>query len=212
MTYFKTTLRFTIFEHREMEETVVHQDKIFTHVDYGGKKLRNREFIRCEFIGCDFNKSDLKGNAFEDCSFKQCNFTMADVDNVGFRNAIFVDCKILGLDFTRCNTFAFSFSFTDCYLDYSIFYGTKLRKTVFKNCSLKDVEFSEADLTGSSFENCDLSATRFANTNLEKVDFSTAQNFAIDPESNKLKKAKFSALNLAGLLYKYNLDIDYDGA
>lgn len=191
-----------------MEETVVHQNKTFEGVDYAEKQLRNREFIKCEFVSCDFNKSDLKGNAFEDCTFKQCNFTMADIDGTGFRNAVFIGCKLLGLDFTRCSKFAFSFSFTDSHLDYSNFFGVKLRKTVFKNCTLKEVEFSEADLAASEFLNCDLTSSRFSNTNLEKVDFRTAINFAIDPDGNKLNKAKFSALNLSGLLYKYNLDID----
>ena len=106
--------------------------------------------------------------------------------------------------------FAFSFSFTECHLDYSNFFGTKLRKTTFKNCTLKDVEFGEADLTASEFLGCDLSSAIFSNSILEKTDFRTAVNFAIDPDVNKMKKAKFSALNLVGLLYRHNLDIDYD--
>lgn len=193
-----------------MEETVVHQNKTFSGVDYAEKKLRNREFVKCEFVSCDFNKSDLRENDFEDCTFKQCNFSMADIVETGFRNAKFIGCKMLGVDFTRCSKFAFSFSFTDCHLDYSNFFGTKLKKATFKNCTLKDVEFSEADLTASEFLECDLTLARFSNTNLEKTDFRTAVNFSIDPDGNKMKKAKFSVLNLAGLLSKYNLDIDYN--
>lgn len=193
-----------------MEETVIHQDKIFSGINYSEKKLRNREFIKCEFVSCDFNKSDLKDNNFEDCTFKQCNFSMVDADGTGFRNAVFIGCKMLGVDFARCSKFAFSFSFTECHLDYSNFFGTKLRKTTFKNCTLKDVEFGEADLTASEFLGCDLSSAIFSNSILEKTDFRTAVNFAIDPDVNKMKKAKFSALNLVGLLYRHNLDIDYD--
>ena len=115
-----------------MEETVVHQNKTFSGVDYAEKKLRNREFVKCEFVSCDFNKSDLRENDFEDCTFKQCNFSMADIVETGFRNAKFIGCKMLGVDFTRCSKFAFSFSFTDCHLDYSNFFGTKLKKTTFK--------------------------------------------------------------------------------
>lgn len=141
--------------------------------------------------------------------FKQCNFSMADIDGTGFRNAVFFGCKMLGVDFTRCSKFAFSLSFTDCHLDYSNFFGTKLKKTIFKNCTLKDVEFTEADLTASEFLDCDLTSAKFSNTNLEKADFRTAVNFAIDPDGNRMRKAKFSSLNIAGLLYKYNLDIYY---
>lgn len=135
---------------------------------------------------------------------------MVDIDGTGFRNAVFVGCKMLGVDFTRCSSFAFSFSFTECHLDYSNFFGRKLRKTVFKGCTLKDVEFTEADLTASEFLECDLSSAKFSNTILEKADFRTAINFVIDPDSNKMKKAKFSTQNLVGLLYKHNLVIDDD--
>jgi Pentapeptide repeats (8 copies). len=81
-------------------------------------------------------------------------------------------------------------------------------KTKFDKCSLKETDFSEVNLSSSIFSDCDLTGARFLNTNLEKVNFRTASNFSIDPESNKLKKAKFSAFNLEGLLYKYKLDID----
>ena len=117
---------------------------------------------------------------------------------------------MLGVDFTRCNKFLFSFSFNKCYLDYSTFLGTKLKKTTFIGCSLKEVDFSEADLTSAIFDNSDLSAARFSNTNLEKADFRTAINFGIDPAVNRMKKTKFLVSNLTGLLQNYDLDISYD--
>lgn len=136
---------------------------------------------------------------------------MAVIDGAGFRDAKFTGCKVLGVDFTRCNKFMFSFSFKECTLDYCTFFGTKLKKTNFARCTLKEVDFSEADLSASVFSDCDLSGTRFVNTILEKADFRTAQNFDIDPNINRMKKARFSALNLIGLLSRYNLDIDYEG-
>jgi len=45
-------------------------------------------------------------------------------------------------------------------------------------------------------------------SNLEGADFRGAKNFLIDPESNRLKKSKFSHSNLSGLLTKYQLEID----
>jgi hypothetical protein len=44
--------------------------------------------------------------------------------------------------------------------------------------------------------------------NLKKADLRTAYNYHIDPESNKLKKAKFSLQGLPGLLDKYGIDIE----
>ncbi|NML36630.1 pentapeptide repeat-containing protein [Chitinophaga sp. G-6-1-13] len=188
--------------------SIIHQQKTFSDVNYAGRRLENREFVQCEFIDCDFSKSDLRDNSFEDCHFKQCNFSMVILNGAGFRDARFTGCKMLGVDFTQCNRFMFSFSFYECILDYSTFLGTRLRKTLFHDCSLKEVDFSEADLTSADFKNSDLTMARFSNTILEKADFRNAQNFGIDPDFNKMKKARFSALNLSGLLYKYNLDIE----
>ena len=190
-------------------EIITHENKVFENVNHSGKILRNREFYKCTFVMCDFTKSDLRGNDFEDCTFQDCNFSMTEIEGVGFRSAAFIGCKILGIDFTRCNKLMFSFRFENCILDYCTFFGTKLKKTHFIKCSLKEVDFGETDLTSSLFTNTDLMGAQFSNTVLEKADFSSATNFAIDPESNKLKKAKFSALQLEGLLYKYQLDIFY---
>jgi uncharacterized protein YjbI with pentapeptide repeats len=192
-------------------EPVIHEHKVFSHIDYTEKKLRHREFYKCKFEGCVFVKSDLRTNSFEDCTFESCNFTMTNIEGAGFRNAIFKNCKLLGLDFTACNTFMFSFKFEECLMDYCIFYGSKLKKTPFIQCSLKEVDFTEADLSSASFSKSDLSGAKFSNTVLEKTDFRGATNFSIEPEFNKMKKAKFSSYQLEGLLYKYQLDIDYDG-
>jgi uncharacterized protein YjbI with pentapeptide repeats len=70
------------------------------------------------------------------------------------------------------------------------------------------VDFTETDLTESLFENCDLARATFANTMLEKTDFCTAYNYSIDPDLNRIKKAKFSTAGIAGLLDKYDILIE----
>lgn len=187
-----------------------HELKSFKSIDYTEKKIRNTEFYKCKFEGCIFLKSDLIGISFEDCTFGNCNFSMAKIQGAGFRNAVFNGCKVLGVDFSECNKFMFSFLFSDCQLDYSTFCGTKLMKTNFDKCSLKETDFSDVNLSSSKFIDCDLSGTVFSNTILDKVDFRTAKNYSIDPEFNQLKKAKFSSYNLEGLLFKHQLDVSYN--
>jgi hypothetical protein len=48
----------------------------------------------------------------------------------------------------------------------------------------------------------------FDQTILEKVDFRTSYHYSIDPEVNRIKKAKFSILGVAGLLGKYDIEIE----
>ena len=42
----------------------------------------------------------------------------------------------------------------------------------------------------------------------QAADFTTAHNYSIDPEINKIKKAKFSLSQLPGLLDKYDIVIN----
>jgi len=188
-------------------ERITQENENFKNIDYTGKTLRDLEFFNCCFVECNFTKSNLRGIKFEDCTFQDCNFSMTDIEGTGFRNATFIGCKILGIDFMRCNKFMFSFKFDNCIMHFCTFFGTKLTKTHFIKCDLKEVDFSETDLSLAVFANTDLNGTKFSNIILEKADFSSATNFAIDPELNKVKKAKFSTFQLEGLLYKYELEI-----
>ena len=43
---------------------------------------------------------------------------------------------------------------------------------------------------------------------IEKADFRNSHNYTIDPETNSIKKAKFSLPDVIGLLSKYNIDIE----
>ena len=84
----------------------------------------------------------------------------------------------------------------------------KLKKTRFKNSNISEFDFTEADLTNALFDNCDLEGAKFERTILEKADLSTSRNYSIDPEINKIKKAKFSIHGIAGLLNKYDIEIE----
>src|SRR5690554_6528632 len=95
-----------------------HEFKEFENIDYSGESLKDREFYKCKFIGCNFSASDLRGNSFEECTFEDCNFSMTEIEGVGFRDITFTSCKILGIDFSRCNRFMFTFKFDNCIMDY----------------------------------------------------------------------------------------------
>ena len=63
-------------------------------------------------------------------------------------------------------------------------------------------------LEQASFNNCNLQGAIFNNTNLKSADLRTAINFNIDPEDNKLLKAKFSRNNIEGLLRKHQIVVE----
>jgi len=169
---------------------------------------RDAVFCGCTFAGCVFQGADLSSFAFEDCAFEACNLSLAVVRGTAFKNVRFTECKMRGINFFDCCRTALSLRFSKCDLEYASFDGLPLRKTQFEDCSLREVQFARADLTGSSFTRCDLARVAFLHTNLEKTDFSSAYNFVLDPDANRLRKAKFSLFGLPGLLEKYGLEIE----
>ena len=123
-------------------------------------------------------------------------------------DVIFKNCKMTGIHFEQCNKFMTSLSFDNCQLNLSSFYKLKLKRTSFKNSVLHEVDFTEADISESVFDNCDLAKAVFENTNLEKADLRTSFNYSINPDINRIKKAKFSVSGIAGLLSKYDIVIE----
>jgi uncharacterized protein YjbI with pentapeptide repeats len=99
-------------------------------------------------------------------------------------------------------------SFDSSSIDLCSFTRLKLKKTLFQNSKITEADFTGCDLSDSIFKNCDLTRTMFWHTNLERTDFRSSFNFEIDPDQNRIKKAKFSLAGLAGLLGKYDIEID----
>ena len=184
------------------------EEKTFDKIDFTINPLPGGEYEYCVFKNCDFSNSDLSGRLFMECEFESCNLSMTKLTNATFRDSTFRNCKMLGLHFENCNEFGFSVNFDNCDLNYSSFYRTKMKKTVFKNLRLQEADFTECDLSGSVFDGCDLARAVFKNTIIEKADFRTSFNYSIDPEANRIRKAKFSLSGIAGLLDKYDIEID----
>ncbi len=180
----------------------------FTAQDYTAQPLPVAEYYDCDFSTCNFAGTDLSQIVFENCSFEGCDLSNAKLKGTAFKTVQFRECKLLGLQFDDCNPFQLEMVFQECVLDYSIFYKLKLRSNWFGNCQLHKVDFTEADLSNARFDGCDLAGAVFEATNLEGADFRTATNYRIDPESNRLKKARFSSMGLAGLLGKYGIVIE----
>jgi uncharacterized protein YjbI with pentapeptide repeats len=78
------------------------------------------------------------------------------------------------------------------------FDGSKLRENHFTNTCLISADFRSVDLAGTVFHNCDLS----------KADFSGASQYDIDPQTNKIKKAKFSLPEAVRLLRGFDITIE----
>ena len=182
-------------------------DKEFKGVDFREEPLFG-EYVDCRFVNCCFQEADLTGLGFDGCLFEGCDLTLVKVRDTAFRNVLFLHSKLLGVRFEYCNPFGLLFGFTDCLLNLSSFFRLKIAGTSFIRCQLVEVDFADTDLSGAVFEECNLSGAVFEHTNLEKADFRTAVGYVIHPETNRVKKAKFSSAGLAGLLLRYGIEIE----
>jgi uncharacterized protein YjbI with pentapeptide repeats len=189
-------------------EQVFIVDKTYDKQNFTETPLKKGEYENCSFTGCDFSNTGLSDVYFVDCSFTGCNLSLATLNKTSFRDVKFKDCKMLGLRFDQCNEFGLSFGFDGCVLNHSSFYQVRAKKTVFKNCQLQEADFTQCDLTEAVFDNCELSGAMFDNTILEKADLRTSYNYIINPETNRIRKAKFSLQGVAGLLYEYGIEIE----
>ena len=189
-------------------DKIYFQDKSYDKIDFTESPVEKGEYENCRFMNCDFSNSDLSDIHFTDCEFSGCNLSMAKLTKTALKNIHFINSKLIGLHFDDCNQFLLAFVFENCILNLSSFYKLKLKKTIFKNTTLHEVDFTYADLSGSVFDNCDLARSIFFNTVLEKADFRNAINFSIDPDANKIKRAKFSLSGIPGLLDKYDIEIE----
>jgi len=184
----------------------IEEDKTFTKIGLGDIATAST-FENCRFLNCDFSNANFANKLFSDCFFEDCNLSVMNLANTGLQNIRFTHCKLSGANFTRCNDFLLEMHFENCILDNAIFFKKKNKKGIFKDCSMIETDFTEADLTDAKFENCNLHRAFFDRTILKNADLSTSYNFIIDPDNNDIKKAKFSAQGLPGLLAKYDIRI-----
>lgn len=184
------------------------EEEVFEGVDFKKNPLPKGDYENCTFINCLFANSDLSHINFIECEFKSCDFSAARLANTAFRDVIFKTCKLLGLHFEECNQFLFSPEFNECLLNLSTFYKLNLKHMNIERCKLHEVDFTETDLTGAVFSDCDLTGAIFDRTILEKADLRTAENFSINPEINRIRKARFSLTGVVGLLDKYDIILE----
>ncbi|MEO9967901.1 MAG: pentapeptide repeat-containing protein [Reichenbachiella sp.] len=180
----------------------------FDNIDYTQNGFPEAEFDNCTFRNCLMADVNLSHRSFLECEFQDCDLTGVKLGDTAFKNVKFVGCKLMGVDFSSCNPFLLELTFEQCLMNLVSFYRLQLKETTFKSCTLEEADFAEGDLTGSEFLQCNLAMAQFDQTNLEKTDFRTAYNYSLNPNSNRLKKAKFSNEGVTGLLSAFDIIIE----
>ncbi len=167
-----------------------------------------RTFEECRFRACSFAGAKLDGMVLRSCIFEECDLTLATFRDTSLQEVRFIRCKLVGVQFDACRRLLLEVAFEKCLSRLSGYVGMSLKNTVFEGCDLQEADFTGTDLAGSSFAGCDLTRAQFNRTNLEGADLRTAYGYAFAPESNRLKRAKFSMPEVLGLLDAYGIEIE----
>jgi uncharacterized protein YjbI with pentapeptide repeats len=172
-------------------------------VDCAGADLSDKTFYDCDFRRISGAEVDLARCTFDDCRFERCDLTMANLMNAKVRSATFLDCKLMGIDWSNVTGVIFGVGFEGCVLSYGSFVGLKMANTKFVRCKAHETTFADLDLTGADFSDTELNGAKFLDTDLTSADLSTAIEYGINPNENRLNKTKFSpeaAIQLAETL------------
>ncbi len=189
----------------EFSSTV--EGEVVKSSDFSKKSLEGRLFTSCTFQSCNFSETLLRGAQFASCRFVGCNLSLVKLQGCRFQEAEFIDCKIVGAEFAKCEKTFFSASFKNCLIHYCNFSDLSMKNATFTGSRVKECHFTNTVLSGADFSGVDLSGTIFHHSDLCKADFSTATQYVIDPQTNKIKKASFSLPEALGLLQGFGVTI-----
>lgn len=174
--------------------------------NYNEEDLSEKSFYHCIFEKCSFQFANLQFSSFEKCTFRHCNVTLAQIRGARFFDTRFSGSKLLGLNWGECSG-VFKANFDSCILDESSFSDMNLQRYMFRESQFKGSTFANTNLSHAKFIDCDLEDCRFHNTTLHKTDFSTARNYFINAESNKISGAIFSLPEAISLLKNFDITI-----
>lgn len=187
------------------------QSETFSDLEYSNQTISHKEFEDCSFESCDFNETSFDQCVFHDCIFKSCNLSLAKLNGSKFQNVRFIECKLIGVDFTKAHWRGLNldspFKFQDCLLNSASFFGLKQGKLELKNCRAHDVDFRDCNLEEANLQGTDFSTSLFHHTQLKKANFVGAVNFDINLKTNTLTEATFSKFEALQLLESLEINL-----
>lgn len=198
-------------QNEESENKMSFDEEYYLNETFNGKdlsesELKEKEFTGCSFEKVNFEKAKLKYVRFENCTFKNCNLGLVKLTGSRFIDCEFFDCKMIGINWTEVEE-PVKIKIENSKIDYSIFFAMDLRRIEITECEAREVNFENADISKGKFNGTNFISSKFKNTNLSASDFREAMNYDINPEFNKIKKAKFSMPEVMTLLQCFDIEI-----
>jgi fluoroquinolone resistance protein len=184
------------------------ENQTFRSCAWAEHNLKHKVYSHCAFENSDCTKVNWTSSKFLECTMHKCNLSLSIVDGCRLQGLVFRDCKLVGVNFGKCDPLFLSVQFHHCLIDTCNFSDLHLKGTAFVQCMIRETHFSNANLSEANFSGSDLRGSTFHNSNLSKANFIGAINYAINPLTNALKNARFSQPEVLALLQHLGIVIE----
>jgi fluoroquinolone resistance protein len=178
----------------------------FHKINLSDQVLQDLVFYECHFQDCVLRNITFWDCSFENCTFESCDLSNANIDGSSFSNVDFSHSKVIGIQWQKSGI-SFRAHYNHCVLNYSSFFQKNLKQIKIRDCQAKEVDFAECNLYKADFTGTDLEMSRFLQSDLREADFSGAQNYSIDLQQNKVKKAIFALPEALSLFQQFEIKI-----
>lgn len=189
-----------------------YENENFKSVELPQITVTDKEFYKCTFTNCNFDNAKIENCKFEKCIFNDCNFSLVSFKDTNFSEVQFKKCKLVGINWAIAEYKSFiheaPYSFNECVLNYGSFLELKLRELKVINCTATNMQFTRVDLEKADFTGTDLERTAFSHCSMVEANFITAKNYAFNPVTNNVKRAKFSMPQAITLLHGLDIELD----
>ena len=186
-----------------MAERRFYQGETFANYD-PGELLENAEFEDCVFDHCRWLGTRVQNCRFNACTFDHCNFFRRGVQLYHHERCLAAEQCVplhgVGRAAGQKRGVPAVWQNQNCAFRYNDFSGMALNGFDWTGAELQQCTFDDTRLAGASFYGVRLGGTRFTRCDLQKADLRTAEEYAIDLETNKLKGARFSFPDVVRLL------------
>lgn len=190
----------------DYDQEISYEHKKFENVTWEGKTISGREFYDCHFYKCSLKESIFEECTFEKCTFEECDLSLIQFKKTSFSRVVLQYTKAIGIAWHNARN-PLTVEFHHSRISYCSFSGQNLKKGIFLHCQADEADFSGCNLSLADFRGTDLPGARFADTDLTQANFTGAQRYAIDVQSNKVRKAKFSLPDALALLDGLGVEI-----
>ena len=156
-------------------------------------------FDHCRWLGTRVQNCRFNACTFDHCNFSGVVFSFTTMKDAWLLNSAFRSMAWGGLQ-GKSGVFQPFGKIKNCAFRYNDFSGMALNGFDWTGAELQQCTFDDTRLAGASFYGVRLGRTRFTRCDLQKADLRTAEEYAIDLETNKLKGARFSFPDVVRLL------------